>query len=102
VIDSIRANHILENTLGQSVRLDITTLIMDLSGVPMVDTMVANEIFKIITSLGLLGISTILTGIRPEVAQTSVQLGIDFKEITTYSSLKQAIKVLQDKSAKTH
>ncbi|MDX1770732.1 MAG: STAS domain-containing protein [Planococcaceae bacterium] len=102
VIDSVRANDILEITLGQSVRLDITTLIMDLSGVPMVDTMVANEIFKIITSLRLLGISTILTGIRPEVAQTSVQLGIDFKEIPTYSSLKQAIKLLQDKNAKNH
>lgn len=102
VIDSVRANDILENTLGQSVRLDITTLIIDLSGVPMVDTMVANEIFKIITSLGLLGTTTILTGIRPEVAQTSVQLGIDFKEIPTYSSLKQAIKILQDKNAKNN
>lgn len=101
VIDSVRANDILENTLTQSVRLNITTLIIDLSGVPMVDTMVANEIFKIITSLGLLGTSCILTGIRPEVAQTSVQLGIDFKEIPTYSSLKQAIKVLQDKKAKS-
>ncbi len=101
VIDSVRANDILENTLTQSVRLNITTLIIDLSGVPMVDTMVANEIFKIITSLGLLGTSSILTGIRPEVAQTSVQLGIDFKEIPTYSSLKQAIKDLQDKKAKS-
>lgn len=102
IIDSVRANDILENTLTQSVRLGLTTLIIDLSGVPTVDTMVANEIFKIITSLGLIGVCTILTGIRPEVAMTSVQLGIDFKEIPTYSSLKQAIKVLQDKQTKIH
>jgi rsbT co-antagonist protein RsbR len=91
-IDTLRANCILESTLKQSVELGLQSLIIDLSGVPMMDKMVANQIFNVIASLRLIGIAATLTGIRPDVAQTAVQLGIDFKEIPTFGSLKQAIK----------
>lgn len=94
-IDTIRANCILESTLRQSVELGLQSLIIDLSGVPVVDKMVANQIFNVIASLRLIGIAATLTGIRPEVAQTAVQLGIDFKETPTFGSLKQAIKTYQ-------
>lgn len=97
-IDSIRANSILENTLSQSIDLKLTSLIIDLSGVPVMDTIVANQIFKVINSLCLVGITAIVTGIRPEVAQTAVHLGIDFKDIQTYGSLKQAINTLKTKN----
>ena len=60
-------------------------MLFDLSGVMIVDTMVAHQIFKIVEALGLLGVKTILIGIRPEVAQTMIQLGIDFSKITDKS-----------------
>lgn len=94
-IDTIRANCILESTLKQSIELGLQSLIIDLSGVPVMDKMEANQIFNLIASLRLIGIAATLTGIRPEVAQTAVQLGIDFKETPTFGSLKQAIKTHQ-------
>lgn len=94
-IDTLRANCILESTLKQSIELGLQSLIIDLSGVPVMDKMVANQIFNVIASLRLIGIAVTLTGIRPDVAQTAVQLEIDFKETTTFGSLKQAIKTYQ-------
>lgn len=96
-IDSIRANCILDSTLTQSLKLGIQSLIIDLSGVPVMDTHVANQIFKVIASLRLVGMVATLSGISPVVAQTAVQLGIDFKDSPTFGSLKQAIKTLQEK-----
>lgn len=96
-IDSIRATCILDRTLTQSLKLGLQSLIIDLSGVPVMDTHVANQIFKVIDSLRLVGITATLSGISPVVAQTAVQLGIDFKEVPTFGSLKQAIKTLQEK-----
>lgn len=58
----------------------------------MVDTMVAHQIFKLMDALKLLGVQTIITGIRPEVAQTAVQLGIDFSNIMTEGNLQNVIK----------
>ena len=74
------------------VELDITHLFIDLSGVSLIDTMVANHFYQLMQVLDLLGIESTLTGIRPEIAQTSVQLGLDFSKINTYSSLQLAIK----------
>ncbi|WP_304586549.1 STAS domain-containing protein [Cytobacillus firmus] len=93
-IDTERAKFIMESTLQQSVKLGITHLIIDLSGVIMVDTMVAHQIFKVISSLKLIGIQSTLLSIRPEVAQTAIQLGIDFKEITTENSLGKVFRKL--------
>jgi rsbT co-antagonist protein RsbR len=77
--------------LSKGANLSLEYLIIDLSGVPIIDTMVADRIFKVIDSLTLLGIKPILTGIRPEIAQTMVQLGIDFSSVRTYSSLQNAL-----------
>ena len=86
----------MESTLTQSIDAKINTLILDLSGVVMVDTMVAHEIFKLMDALKLIGVRTIVTGIRPEVAQTAVQLGINFSEITTEGNLQNVIrKIIQ-------
>ncbi|RIW33326.1 STAS domain-containing protein [Bacillus salacetis] len=90
-IDTARAKSILETTLHQSTSTGISYLIIDLSGVVMVDTMVAHQIFQLIESLRLIGVKAILTGIRPEVAMTAVQLGLDFSEIHTENSLKRVI-----------
>lgn len=91
-IDTTRAKSLMESTLTQSIDARINTLIVDLSGVVMVDTMVAHQIFKLMDALNLLGVRSIVTGIRPEVAQTAVQLGIDFSGITTEGNLQNVVK----------
>ncbi|WNS77817.1 STAS domain-containing protein [Domibacillus sp. DTU_2020_1001157_1_SI_ALB_TIR_016] len=90
-IDTERAGLLMEETLKAAKRLNLTHLILDLSGVLMVDTMVADQIFKVIDALKLLGVQTILTGIRPEIAQTVVSLGLDFSKQVTWANLQQAL-----------
>lgn len=90
-IDTTRAKMILESTLQQCADKHIAHLYIDLSGVVMVDTMVAHQIFQLIDTLGLLGVKSTLSGIRPEVAQTAIQLGLSFKNIRIKSNLAQAL-----------
>lgn len=90
-IDSQRAHLIMEQSLIRGNELSLNHLIIDLSGVPIIDTMVADRIYKVIDSLRLIGISTTLTGIRPEVAQVIVQLGINLSAITVKSDLQSAL-----------
>ncbi|MGE6833774.1 STAS domain-containing protein [Priestia megaterium] len=90
-VDTERATLLLEETLKKANELKLSHLLFDLSGVMIIDTMVAHQIFKIVDALGLLGVKTILIGIRPEVAQTMIQLGIDFSKITIKANLEQAL-----------
>lgn len=90
-IDTNRAKFMLENTLNQCAKLRVNHLLIDISGVVMVDTMVAYQLFQLIDALGLIGIKSTLSGIRPEIAQTAVQLGINFENVKTASTLSQAI-----------
>lgn len=90
-IDTTRAKMILESTLQQCADKKIASLYIDLSGVVMVDTMVAHQIFQLIDTLDLLGVKSTLSGIRPEVAQTAIQLGLSFKNIRIKSNLAQAL-----------
>lgn len=90
-VDTERATLLLEETLKKANELKLSHLLFDLSGVMVVDTMVAHQIFKIVDALGLLEVKTILIGIRPEVAQTMIQLGIDFSKITIKANLEQAL-----------
>jgi len=90
-IDTYRAKLLMQESLEKSSKLGISYFILDLSGVPIVDTMVANQVFQVIDALKLLGIKAVISGIRPEIAQTMVALGIDFKNIQTYSTLEQAL-----------
>ncbi|MGC1136500.1 STAS domain-containing protein [Bacillus sp. B38] len=90
-IDTARAKMILENTLHQCSEKRITQLYIDLSGVAMIDTMVAQQLFTLIESLGMLGVKATLSGIRPEIAQTAVQLGLSFSNLSVRSSLAEAI-----------
>jgi rsbT co-antagonist protein RsbR len=90
-VDTERATLLLEETLKKANELKLSHMLFDLSGVMIVDTMVAHQIFKIVEALSLLGVKTILIGIRPEVAQTMIQLGIDFSQITIKANLEQAL-----------
>ncbi|MGG0670624.1 STAS domain-containing protein [Lederbergia citrisecunda] len=91
-IDTARVQAITDYVPNKCVELDVSHLFIDLSGVSVIDTMVANHIYQLMQVLDLLGIKSTVTGIRPEIAQTSVQLGLDFSRIRTYSSLQLAIK----------
>lgn len=98
-IDTTRARTILESTLQQSADAHLSMLIIDLSGVVLVDTMVAQQIFHLIDALNLLGVKSVITGIRPEVAQTAIHLGLDFSNIHTENSLERIIAdVIQENS----
>ncbi|MGV2940549.1 STAS domain-containing protein [Mesobacillus sp. LC4] len=91
-IDTQRAKHITESVLMQSKDYHLTHLFIDLSGVSIIDTMVANQLFQIIDILKLIGVKVHISGIRPEIAQTAVQLGINFHKTPTQATLKQALK----------
>lgn len=93
-IDTGRARLLMEETLKQSTRLKLSHLILDLSGVMIVDTMVADQLFKVIEALSLVGVKTIITGIRPEVAQTIVTLGINLNGIQVKANVYQAFEEL--------
>jgi rsbT co-antagonist protein RsbR len=90
-IDTSRAKMILENTLHQCTQRGIQHLFVDLSGVAMIDTMVAHQMFQLLNALKLIGVNATLSGMRPEIAQTAVQLGISFKKIDIKTNLAQAI-----------
>lgn len=93
-IDTNRAKYIFENALSQCTHKRIDTLLVDISGVAIIDTMVAQQIFQLIEALRLLGVKSILSGIRPEIAQTAVQLGINFNDINTISTIERAFERL--------
>ncbi|MBT2693845.1 STAS domain-containing protein [Bacillus sp. ISL-55] len=94
-VDTERAQLLMEETLDQAVKLKLTHLIFDVSGVMIVDTMVADQLFKVISALSLVGVKTIMTGIRPEVAHTMVTLGLNLEGIMVKSNLHQAFKEIQ-------
>ncbi|NHM33540.1 STAS domain-containing protein [Neobacillus terrae] len=94
-IDTARAKWIMESTLEQSVNLKITQLIIDFSGVAAVDTMVTHKLIQVVQSLKLVGVTTTFLGIRPEVAQTAVNLGFNLNNIRAENSLKNVLKNLQ-------
>ncbi|MDC0705892.1 MULTISPECIES: STAS domain-containing protein [Priestia] len=93
-IDDYKSNDFAEKIMVQAKDLELSCLIIDLSGVPSIDTMMTNELFQVVNMLELLGIDTTITGIRPEIALTAVQLGIDFSKIRTYGKLKDAVSDL--------
>lgn len=94
-IDTKRSQELMDKALQYSTDLDLHHIVIDLSGVPIIDTMVASHLLKVIEALKLVGMNVILTGIRPEIAQTIVNLGIRLDGISTFSSLHQAIKYIQ-------
>ncbi|KZZ84337.1 STAS domain-containing protein [Bacillus sp. SJS] len=91
-LDSDRALKLMEEALKQSSKNGFTHLIIDLSGVPVVDTAVASQIYKVLEGLKLVGVIPKLSGVRPEIAHTMVNLGINFKDNPSYSDLSLALE----------
>lgn len=94
-IDTHRAKKIFTSTIDFCSKKEVDCLLMDLSGVHIVDTQVANQLFQLINGLKLIGTTTFLSGVRPEIAQTAVQLGIDFKEYKIFSSIALGLASLK-------
>jgi rsbT co-antagonist protein RsbR len=90
-VDSHRAQQVLSTLLEGIVATRATVAILDITGVPVVDTQVANALIHAAQSVRLLGAQVILTGIRPEVAQTLVGLGVSLGDIRTLSTLQMGI-----------
>jgi rsbT co-antagonist protein RsbR len=91
-IDTERARQLMENLLDGVVFHQSDVVLIDITGVPVVDTMVAHHIIQAANAVQLLGAKCILCGIRPEIAQTIVHLGINLKQITTKSTLKKGVE----------
>jgi anti-anti-sigma regulatory factor len=90
-VDSQRAQQVLESLLQGIASSGARVAILDITGVPVVDTQVANALIRAAQAVKLLGAHVVLTGIRPEVAQTLVGLGADLGGIVTRSSLQSGI-----------
>ena len=91
-IDSLRAKDIMETLLEAVVKYEADIVIIDITGVPVVDTQVANRLMRTVEAARLLGTRSILTGINPIIAQTLVQLGVDLSQLTTNASLRSGLK----------
>ncbi|HLR62937.1 MAG TPA: RsbT co-antagonist protein RsbRA [Lentibacillus sp.] len=95
-IDTERAKLIMENLLDGVMKHNSEVVLIDITGVPVVDTMVAHHIIQAAEAVRLVGSTCILVGIRPEIAQTIVNLGIDLGKFPTKSSLRKGfIKALE-------
>jgi rsbT co-antagonist protein RsbR len=91
ILDSERTQLMMENLLTRIVETASKAVIIDVKGVAVVDTAVANHLIKTVKAIGLLGAEAFITGIRPEVAQTLVGLGIDLKDINFKGILADAL-----------
>lgn len=91
-IDTERAKLIMENLLEGVIKHNADVVLIDITGVPVVDTMVAHHIIQAAEAVRLIGSTCILVGIRPEIAQTIVNLGINLGKFPTKSSLKKGFQ----------
>ncbi|MCA1012941.1 RsbT co-antagonist protein RsbRA [Halobacillus halophilus] len=91
-IDTERAKQIMENLLDGVIKHNAEVVLIDITGVPVVDTMVAHHIIQAAEAVRLIGSRCILVGIRPEIAQTIVNLGIDLGKFPTKSSLRKGFQ----------
>jgi rsbT co-antagonist protein RsbR len=90
-LDSERTQVVMESLLEMIVETGSTVAIIDITGVPTVDTLVAQHLIKTVAAARLMGADCIISGIRPQIAQTIVHLGIDLQGVDTKASLADAI-----------
>ena len=91
-LDSVRTQIVMQNLLNAISASGYQVAILDISGVSVVDTLVAQHLIKTVNAARLMGADCIISGIRPEIAQTMVQLGIDLSFIKTKATLASALK----------
>jgi len=92
-LDSARTQVVMETLLHRIVETEADVAIIDITGVPTVDTLVAQHLIKTVTAARLMGADCIISGIRPQIAQTIVHLGVDLAGILTKASLADAFSL---------
>ena len=92
-LDSARTQVVMETLLERIVETGSTLAIIDITGVPTVDTLVAQHLLKTVSAIRLMGAECIISGIRPQIAQTIVHLGIDLHGIASKASLADALEL---------
>jgi rsbT co-antagonist protein RsbR len=97
-LDSARTQVVMESLLQKIVETGSETAIIDITGVPTVDTLVAQHLLKTVTAIRLMGAECIISGVRPQIAQTIVHLGVDLQGVTTKASLADALALALKRS----
>lgn len=97
-LDSARTQIVMENLLQAIVETNSKVAIIDITGVPTVDTQTAQHLIKTVSATRLMGADCIVSGIRPQIAQTIVHLGIDIQDITTKALMADAIKEAMERT----
>jgi rsbT co-antagonist protein RsbR len=92
-LDSARTQVVMESLLEAIVQTNSKVAIIDITGVPTVDTVVAQHLLKTVTAARLMGADCIISGVRPQIAQTIVHLGINLLDITTKATLSDAFSL---------
>jgi len=92
-LDSSRTQLVMESLLERIVETESSLAIIDITGVPTVDTLVAQHLLKTVSAIRLMGADCIICGIRPQIAQTIVHLGIDLQSVTTKATLADALSL---------
>ncbi|WAE52962.1 STAS domain-containing protein [Stutzerimonas frequens] len=100
-LDSQRTQVVMESLLQRIVDTGSETAIIDITGVPTVDTLVAQHLLKTVTAIRLMGADCIISGVRPQIAQTIVHLGLDLQGIVTKASLADALALALRRSGLT-
>ena len=100
-LDSARTQVVMESLLQRIVETGSEIAIIDITGVPTVDTLVAQHLLKTVTAIRLMGADCIISGIRPQIAQTIVHLGIDLERVTTKATLADALALAFKRSGLT-
>ena len=100
-LDSARTQVVMESLLQAIVKTNSRFAIIDITGVPTVDTLVAQHLLKTITAARLMGAECILSGIRPQIAQTIVHLGINLEDVITKAKLSDAFRLALERSGRT-
>ena len=91
-LDSARTQVVMESLLEEIVRSGASIAVMDITGVPTVDTLVAQHLLKTVAAAKLMGAECIITGIRPQIAQTIVHLGVDLGDVVTKATLADGFR----------
>ena len=91
-LDSARTQVVMESLLQRIVETGAEVAIIDITGVPTVDTLTAQHLLKTVTAARLMGADCIISGIRPQIAQTIVHLGVDLADVTTKATLADAFR----------
>jgi PAS domain S-box-containing protein len=93
IVDSRRAARVMDDLLASVTRTQAQFAILDLTGVDIVDTATAGHLIQMVEAIRLLGAEGIITGIRPDVAQTVVSLGLDMSRVTTLATLRDGLSL---------